>query len=81
MDVPNYAAAFQAMRAAELIAFVPGQMAWNAAPLKELKTDLETPAVEVVAQWHPRMVNDARHIWLRDLLMVAVQRISSDPNA
>lgn len=81
VDVPNYAAAFQAMRTAELIAFVPGQMALNAAPLKELKTDLETPVVEIVAQWHPRMANDARHVWLRDVLMAAVRKISCDPSA
>jgi DNA-binding transcriptional LysR family regulator len=79
VDVPSYAAVFQAMRASELIAFVPRQMAWSTAPFKVLKTDLETPVIEIVAQWHPRMANDARHIWLRDLLMAAVEKISVDP--
>lgn len=81
VDVPNFAAVFQAMRDAELMAFVPGHIArMNAGPFKRLQTDLNTPTQEVLANWHPRMAKDARHIWLREVLMATAKKIAANPN-
>ncbi len=74
IDVPNFAAVFQSMRHAELIAFLPERMThFNSGQFKILQTDLETPATEVVVNWHPRMNNDAKSIWLRDILRLTVR--------
>ena len=72
LAVPNLGALFRALRTAELIAFVPWQMArQHQGWLKLIETDLDLPSPPIVANWHPRMATDARHIWLRDLLSVA----------
>jgi DNA-binding transcriptional LysR family regulator len=73
VDVPSYTAVFKAMQSAELIAFLPELMCKGANPVKRLQTELKTPMTEIVAQWHPRMTNDARHIWLRERLLAAFQ--------
>lgn len=75
--VPNFAAVFQAMTHAQLIAFLPGQMAnLYADQFKQLKVDLETPTTEVIARWHPRMNNDPRHDWVRERLQETVSKLA-----
>lgn len=82
MDVPNFAAVFHAMRNAEMVAFVPEQMAlMSQGPFKRLQTDLEPPEAKVIANWHPRLTNEARHIWLRSLLTTTVEKIMAVPQA
>ena len=69
LTVPNLGALFRVLRDVELIAFIPLQLArlhedW----LKQIETDLDIRSIPVVTNWHPRMSQDARHVWLRDLL-------------
>ncbi len=81
VDVPSYAAVFKAIQSAELIAFLPELMCKNAGPVKRLQTELETPMTEIVAQWHPRMAKDARHVWLRGRLLPSFRQVADVANA
>ncbi len=73
LTVPTFAALFQTMRAAELVAFLPTQLArQNTGWLKRIETDLNAAMAPMTATWHPRMKNDARHIWLREVLYATV---------
>ena len=77
ISVPNFAAVFQAMSHIELVAFLPGQMAYlYADQFKRLNVDLETPTTKVVARWHPRTNNDARHLWIREKLEETVSKLN-----
>lgn len=69
LRVPNFATLFQAMRHGEFIAFMPKKIAEvHSGFLRTLRTDLDLPEATVTANWHPRMKNDARHVWLREKL-------------
>ncbi|MEM9044784.1 MAG: LysR family transcriptional regulator [Pseudomonadota bacterium] len=70
VSVPNFATVFNAMHHGEFIAFMPAKIAdLNGGFLTRLETDLSIPSANVVANWHPRMTKDPRHIWLRSKLM------------
>ncbi len=74
LDVPNFSAVFQAMEHAELIAFIPRYlMPPSQGRFKFLTIDMVTPITQICAIWHPRMTNDAKHIWLRAALQKNVK--------
>jgi DNA-binding transcriptional LysR family regulator len=69
LAVPTFATLMRLMEANSLMAFMPERIAKS---IKHgfalIETPLETARIEVVANWHPRMNKDARHIWLRETL-------------
>lgn len=70
LNVPSFAALFQAMRHGEFIAFLPTKIAEQQTGfLRTLQTGLDLPKASVVANWHPRMTKDTRHVWLREMMM------------
>jgi len=69
LRVPNFATLFQAMRHGEFVAFMPGKIAeLHSGFLRFLRTELDLPQASVIANWHPGMDDDARHVWLREKL-------------
>lgn len=69
LRVPNFATLFQAMRHGELVAFMPRKIAeMHSGFLRLMSTELDLPETTVTANWHPRLNNDARHVWLREKL-------------
>ena len=77
LDVPSFSAVFGAMQHADLIAFIPRYLVPpSQGRIKFLKIDLATPITQIRALWHPRMTNDAKHIWLRKTLQQTAKRFS-----
>jgi len=67
LRVPSVATLFQAMRHGEFAAFMPTRIAEPlSGPLRTLRTDLDLPEAGVIANRHPRMNDDARHVRLRE---------------
>lgn len=74
LDVPSFSAVFRAMEQAELVALIPRYLVPpDLARVKVLTIDLALPEVRICAFWHPRMTNDAKHIWLRAALQRSVR--------
>ncbi len=70
LDVPDFASVFRLMQNSELVAFLPAKLAASAeVDLKTLRVDLEIPAARVFARWHPRLDQDPRHTWLRNMVV------------
>jgi DNA-binding transcriptional LysR family regulator len=68
--VPSFAVLLQVLQFGDFFAFVPERLLpkKRQSDLKIFQTDLTIPQFEVVANWHPRVAEDAQHKWLRELL-------------
>jgi DNA-binding transcriptional LysR family regulator len=76
VTVPTFHILFDILSADDFIAFVPERLARKrSSDLRIIDTDLATPVIEIVANWHPRVSGDARHKWLRQLLL----KVAQDP--
>jgi DNA-binding transcriptional LysR family regulator len=72
--VPTYQLMFEILASDNFIAFAPeGLVRKRKASLKILKPNLMLPTVDVLASWHPRQDGDAKHKWLRELLVSVLQ--------
>jgi len=70
--VPTFHVLFDILGSDDFIAFVPERLARHrTGELQMLEVEFDTPTIEIVASWHPRVANDARHKWLRELLVKA----------
>jgi DNA-binding transcriptional LysR family regulator len=68
--VPTFHILFDILDSDDFIAFVPERVLRRRRPsLKVFETDVAMPAIEVVANWHPRTSGDAQHKWLRQLVV------------
>lgn len=78
LDVPSFSAVFRSMQHADLVAFIPSFLAASSqGRIKFLKIDMPTPVTKICAIWHPRMTNDAKHIWLREALQQTAKEFLS----
>lgn len=69
LDVPDFATVFRLMETCELVAVLPAKLAaQHAAKLKQLRVDIDIPAASIFARWHPRLENEPRHRWLRNVV-------------
>jgi DNA-binding transcriptional LysR family regulator len=72
--VPTFPILFDILDSDDFIAFVPERLLRKRqADLRVFETNVALPAIEVVANWHPRVSGDAQHKWLRDLLVKVVR--------
>ena len=77
MDVPDFSSVFRCMAHCELVAFLPANLVrQNPLNLKRLRVDLDIPAANVFARWHPRLSKDARHQWLRRLVLQTARHLN-----
>ena len=68
--VPSFHTLFEILESDDFIAFVPERLlAKRRFSLRIFETELKTPSVEVTAYWHPRVSDDARHMWVREILL------------
>ena len=68
--VPTYPLMFDILDRHDFLTFIPeGLLRERKFDLKVFKTDLAVPPVDVLASWHPRLNGDAKHRWLRELLV------------
>jgi DNA-binding transcriptional LysR family regulator len=68
--VPSFHILFELLQSDDIIAFVPERiLATRHSQLKVFQAEVSPPALEVLANWHPRMNGDAQHKWLRDMLV------------
>jgi hypothetical protein len=56
--------------------FIGGKYSIGRLPGHSTEDDLKIPPIEVVS-WHPRVSGDARHKWLREVLVALVGRYES----
>ncbi|WP_298983586.1 LysR family transcriptional regulator [uncultured Roseibium sp.] len=74
LAVPTFAMLIHLMKSRGLIAFIPERIARSFEhSFARIRTPLELPYLDIVANWHPRMNRDARHIWLRETLLGIAQ--------
>jgi DNA-binding transcriptional LysR family regulator len=77
--VPYHTTAIHSLAGTNLVATVPRRMAELEASNPAIKV-LKSPAVlgtfKYLMAWHPRMNNDAAHLWLRSVIREAGKRIS-----
>jgi DNA-binding transcriptional LysR family regulator len=72
--VPTFHILFDILNSDDFIAFVPERlMRKRRSDLRVFETNVAMPAIEVVANWHPRVSGDAQHKWLRELLVKVVR--------
>ncbi|WP_299473609.1 LysR family transcriptional regulator [uncultured Roseibium sp.] len=70
LAVPTFAMLIHLMKSQSLVAFIPERIAGSFDHnFARVVTPLKLPGLEIVANWHPRMQRDARHMWLRDVLL------------
>lgn len=68
--VPTFHFLFDILNSDDFIAFVPERLLRKRrSDLRIFETTMAMPAIEVVANWHPRVSSDAQHKWLRELLV------------
>jgi DNA-binding transcriptional LysR family regulator len=67
--VPSFHILFELLDSDDFLAFVPERLlhAWRSG-VRVFETNLNIPALEVTATWHPRVNGDARHKWPRETL-------------
>jgi DNA-binding transcriptional LysR family regulator len=71
--VPSFHILFELLHSDDFIAFAPERLVRDrGSGLRIFDTGLSIPPLEVMATWHPRVSGDARHKWLREVLMTAV---------
>ncbi|MBV8837853.1 MAG: LysR family transcriptional regulator [Alphaproteobacteria bacterium] len=72
--VPNFHILFELLRTNDFLAFVPQRLLRNGrSDVRVFQTSLEAPQFEVIASWHPRVSEDARHKWLRERVVAVVR--------
>lgn len=65
--VPTFPVLFEVLGTDDFLAFVPEQLLRKRRPeLRIFETELPTPPIEIIANWHPRLNGDPRHKWLRE---------------
>ncbi|QFT33523.1 Nodulation protein D 2 [Labrenzia sp. THAF82] len=70
LAVPTFAMLIHLMKSRSLTAFIPERIARSFKhSFARIRTPLELPYLDIVANWHPRMNRDARHLWLRETLL------------
>jgi DNA-binding transcriptional LysR family regulator len=70
MAVPTFHLLFDLLASDDFIAFVPETIVRKrGSELKVFDTGLSLPTIEILASWHQRLSGDARHKWLRELLV------------
>jgi DNA-binding transcriptional LysR family regulator len=68
--VPSFPVLFELLANDDFIAFVPERLLRNhRSDLKIFETGLKIPPFDVISSWHPRVSGDARHKWLREMLL------------
>ena len=73
VTVPYHAAAPQLLAGTDLIATLPSRIADVSAPgLRVLAAPVEIATMTYRMVWHPAFDNDARHMWLRDVIRSSV---------
>ncbi|QOZ47424.1 LysR family transcriptional regulator [Bradyrhizobium sp. CCBAU 53340] len=73
--VPTFHMLFELLAADDFVAFVPERiLRGRQIEIKKFETGLDIPPIEVVANWHPRVSDDARHVWLRQTLAAVAQQ-------
>ena len=71
--VPSFHMLFELLSTDDFVAFVPERvLRGRYAGVKKFETGLRMPPIEIVASWHPRVSEDARHKWLRQMLVSVV---------
>jgi DNA-binding transcriptional LysR family regulator len=67
--VPSFHILFELLDSGDFLAFAPERLlrAWRSR-VRVFETNLNIPALDVTATWHPRVSSDARHKWLRETL-------------
>jgi DNA-binding transcriptional LysR family regulator len=74
VTVPTFHILFDILNIDDFISFVPERLVRKrSSDLRIFETDLATPGIEIVANWHPRVSGDARHKWLRQLVLNVAQ--------
>jgi DNA-binding transcriptional LysR family regulator len=72
--VPTFHMLFELLSADDFVAFVPERvLRGRQLDVKIFDTGLDMPPIEVIASWHPRVSEDARHVWLRQTLTAIAQ--------
>jgi DNA-binding transcriptional LysR family regulator len=74
-SVPTFAMLFDLLRKTDLVAFIPSRLAGAQTGLRTMEADLEIKPLELVANWHPRLALEPRHIWLRQTLPEVIARL------
>jgi DNA-binding transcriptional LysR family regulator len=71
--VPSFHILFELLDSGGFLAFVPERLlrTWRSR-VRVFETNLNIPALDVTATWHPRVSSDARHKWLRETLVQVV---------
>ena len=73
--VPSFHMLFELLESDDFITFVPERLLPKRRPdVRVFKTNLKIPPFEIVLSWHPRMNGDARHKWLREMLVAVARR-------
>jgi DNA-binding transcriptional LysR family regulator len=68
--VPSFHILFELLHSDDFIAFVPERLLRDRRTgVRIYDTDLAIPPLEVMATWHPRVNGDARHKWIREILI------------
>ncbi len=79
VSVPTFPILFDVLRTDDFLAFVPEQLLrTRRQELRVFETEVPTPSIEIIANWHPRLSGDPRHKWLREL-MVKVAKETTGP--
>jgi DNA-binding transcriptional LysR family regulator len=78
--VPSFPVLLEILQSGDFFAFVPERLLLltRRSDLRAFQTDLAIPPLEVMANWHPRTAGDARHKWLRDLLVEVLKPPGQD---
>lgn len=72
--VPSFHLLFELLATDDFVAFVPERvLSGRQLDVKTFDTGLKLPPIEVIASWHPRVSNEARHVWLRQTLTAVTQ--------
>jgi len=72
--VPSFQVLFELLDSDDIIAFVPERLLRKRrSAVRIFATNLSIPPVDVIATWHPRLNDDARHKWLLALMAAAAR--------
>jgi DNA-binding transcriptional LysR family regulator len=73
--VPSFHVLFELLTTDDYVAFVPERvLRGRQLSVKVFDTGLKMAPIEVIATWHPRVTEDARHVWLRETLASVAQQ-------
>lgn len=73
--LPSFHMLFELLATDDFLAFVPERvLRGRQFDFKTFDTALDMPPIEVIASWHQRVSEDARHLWLRQTLAAVAQQ-------